>query len=92
MAVKKKSKKAKKSTKAKKEKKPTLTRKSFILDMISKAGKKGVSPAKLIEATDDKFGYGDGRSSSARVKNTIREGVEEGILKQKENGTVSAKK
>ncbi|MHA2064253.1 MAG: hypothetical protein ACXABY_07725 [Candidatus Thorarchaeota archaeon] len=99
MAVKKKKKtKAKVDTKKKSKKKrtddedePRVTRKSFILDSIERAGSKGISVAALVEKTNEEFDYGEGKSSRMRVNNTVKEAAESGDVKVKD-GLVTRKK
>lgn len=76
---------SKKERKAPKEKKPS--RKSFILEVIEGAGRKGISTAALIKRTDSQFDYAEGKSRM-RVNNTIREAKDSGSVKVNDDGVI----
>ena len=88
-AAPKKEKKAKKSKAKGERKQRTGTRKAFILETIRAAGGKGIATADLIDKVNIKFKYAEGKSSALRVNNTVREGVESGVLKKSKEGVVS---
>lgn len=82
---KKKSEKSKKEKKEKKEEKePRVTRKSFILDSVESAGKKGIAVSDLVEATNEEFEYEEGKTSRMRVNNTLKQAAEEGQVEVKD--------
>lgn len=81
----------KKRTKAEDDEEPRVTRKSYVLDLVEGAGSKGISVAALVEKTDDQFDYGEGKTSRMRVNNTIKEAVEDGLVRVKD-GLVTWKK
>lgn len=75
----------KKAAKKKTEKKASgPSRKSFILELVQKAGKKGVSTDKLIEQTAKKFEYPADKPPRMRVNNTLKEAAADGQLTVKD--------
>ena len=81
----------KKTKKSKAPKEPRVTRKGFILGLVEKAGKKGISKEKIVEKTDAQFEYGEGKSSKLRVNNTLKAAKDEGILKVNDDGKATWK-
>lgn len=87
-----KQKKQKKETKSKKSSEPKVTRKGYIMDLIKGSGKSGIATEDLVKKVDKQFNYPEGKTSLARVKNTIRDGLADKSLTMKENGIVKVKK
>jgi len=76
----------KEKTKEKEVKKAVLTRKGYILKLVKDAGAKGVKVDTIIEKTDSKFDYEEGKSSRMRVNNTLKQAADDGKVKVTDSG------